>query len=246
MSDTTGARILAVEDSDNIRRLIAYNLQRAGYEVLQAANGKEAVRILQKTVPDLILLDIRMPEMNGFQLLELMRKYPKAAAIPVMMLSALSQPENIDRALSLGVVDYIVKPLDPTVLIAKVREALAHKASSETTWVGPDRRQFDRIRLEGIELSPQPGGRVVDLGEGGLAWRTKTPPHEDDILVIEAHELFEKIGIGEQTLRARVVGTRREGLGYYRVSTAFIGGRCARPGVEEAEHHTASTSTVEE
>ena len=78
MSTTT--RILTVEDSDNIRRLIAYNLKRAGYEVIEAANGKEAVRVLQKLVPDLIILDVRMPEMNGFQLLELMRKYPKAAA----------------------------------------------------------------------------------------------------------------------------------------------------------------------
>ena len=223
MSSTTTTRILTVEDSDNIRRMIAYNLERAGYEVLQAANGKDAVRILQKMVPDLIVLDVRMPEMNGFQLLELMRKYPKAAAIPVIMLSALSQPENIDRALSLGVVDYIVKPLDPTVLTAKVRDALAQKASEQTAWMGPDRRQFGRVRIESIDLLPQPGGRVVDIGEGGLAWRTKVPPEEQDILVIEAHELFEKIGIDEQTLRARIVDARREGLGYHRVSAAFIG-----------------------
>ena len=125
-------RILTVEDSDNIRRLIAYNLKRAGYEVIEASNGKEAVRVLQKLVPDLIILDVRMPEMNGFQLLELMRKYPKAAAIPVLMLTALSQPSNIDRALSLGVVDYIVKPLDPTVLMAKVKEALSSETNGRT------------------------------------------------------------------------------------------------------------------
>ena len=76
---------------------------------MRPGDGKEAVRVLQKVVPDLIVLDVRMPEMNGFQLLELMRKYPRAAAIPVVMLSALSQPENVDRALKLGVVDYVVK-----------------------------------------------------------------------------------------------------------------------------------------
>jgi CheY-like chemotaxis protein len=191
--------------------------------VLQAANGKDAVRILQKTVPDLIILDVRMPEMNGFQLLELMRKYPRAAAIPVIMLSALSQTENIDRALALGVVDYIVKPLDPTVLTAKVREALTNRRTSESAWVGPDRRQFERTPLDGTELRPQPGGRAVNLSEGGLAWRTKSPPHEDDVLVIEAHDLFELIGVGDQTLRARVVSVRPEGLGYHRVGAAFIG-----------------------
>ena len=103
--------ILTVEDSPNIRRLIAYNLKRAGFAVLEAGDGKEAVRLLQKTVPDLIILDIRMPEMDGFQLLDLMRKYPKAAAIPVVMMTALSQPADVDRALALGVVDYLVKPI---------------------------------------------------------------------------------------------------------------------------------------
>jgi len=216
-------RILTVEDNDNIRRLISYNLKRAGYEVLQAANGKDAVRILQKVVPDLIILDVRMPEMNGFQLLELMRKYPKAAAIPVVMLSALSQPENVDRALALGVVDYIIKPLDPTVLLAKVKEALDQQKSVAEKWTGPDRRQFKRVPIESINLSPQPGGRVLDLSEGGLAFRTKSPPHEGDIITIEAHDLFELVGISEQTLRARVVYVRTEGLGYHKLGLGFIG-----------------------
>ncbi|MGC6417264.1 MAG: response regulator [Bradymonadia bacterium] len=223
MSESMASRILTVEDSDNIRRMIAYNLERAGYEVFQAAHGKDAVRILQKVVPDLIILDVRMPEMNGFQLLELMRKYPKAAAIPVIMLSALSQPENIDRALSLGVVDYIVKPLDPTVLLAKVKEALSHSKNSDGGWLGPNRRQFERVTLDGVELKPQPGGRGVDLSEGGLSWRTKSPPAENDVLVIEAHELFELVGIDEQTLRARVAYVKPVGLGYFRVGAAFIG-----------------------
>ena len=61
------------------------------------------------------------------------------------------------------------------------------------------------------------------MSEGGLAWRTKSPPYTDDILVIEAHDLFELIGVGDQTLRARVVNVRPEGLGYHRVSAAFIG-----------------------
>jgi two-component system chemotaxis response regulator CheY len=83
-------KILTVEDAPNIRKLIAYNLKRAGYEVFEAEDGKAAVRVLNQLVPDLIILDIRMPEMDGFALLELMRKYPKAAAIPVIMLTALS------------------------------------------------------------------------------------------------------------------------------------------------------------
>ena len=220
MSETK--RILTVEDSDNIRRLIAYNLKRGGYDVIEAANGKEAVRVLQKLVPDLIILDVRMPEMNGFQLLELMRKYPKAAAIPVLMLTALSQPSNIDRAIALGVVDYIVKPLDPTVLLAKVKEALS-QGQDRIAWTGPDRRQFPRAFVRDARLEPQPGGRAIDISEGGLSWRTKNPPKQGDVVLVEAHDFFELIGIGDHTLRARVVHVNPVGLGYHRVGSTFIG-----------------------
>ena len=95
MSETR--RILTVEDSDNIRRLIAYNLKRAGYEVIEAANGKEAARAA-KTVPDLIILDVHVPEMNGFQLLELMRKYPKTRN-PGADADGFESAINIDRAI---------------------------------------------------------------------------------------------------------------------------------------------------
>ncbi len=223
MSTQHSATILTVEDSNAIRRLIAYNLERVGYTVLQAENGKEAVRTLQSAVPDLIILDVRMPEMNGFQLLELMRRYPKAAAIPVIMLSALSQPENIDRALALGVVDYLVKPLDPTVLIAKVQEALAIANEPRESWDGPNRRQFKRVAIRDVSLEPQPGGRTVDISEGGLAWRTKSPPEEGDVLLLEAHELFEELEVADDNLRVRVIHVGSVGLGYHRVGAAFIG-----------------------
>ncbi len=217
------ATILTVEDSQAIRRMIAYNLERVGYNVLQAGDGKEAVRTLQGAVPDLIILDVRMPEMNGFQLLELMRRYPKAAAIPVIMLSALSQPENIDRALALGVVDYLVKPLDPNVLLAKVQQALAGADSAAETWDGPNRRQSKRVPLKDVSLEPQPGGKTVDISEGGLSWRTKSPPEEGDVILLEAYELFKALGVDDDNLRVRVVHVRSVGLGYHRVGTAFIG-----------------------
>ncbi len=223
MSERAQATILTVEDSDNIRRLIAYNLKRAGYNVLEASNGRDAVRILQQVVPDLIVLDVRMPEMNGFQLLELMRRYPKAAAIPVIMLSALSQPENIDRALSLGVVDYVVKPLDPTVLLAKIQGALVETNQPRVAWTGPNRRQFNRVSLDGIGLDPQPGGRGVNLSEGGIAWRTKSPAEVGDVILIEAHELFDALGVSDHNLRARVVHVSSVGLGYHLVGATFIG-----------------------
>lgn len=215
--------ILTVEDSPNIRRLVAYNLKRAGFKVLEAGNGKEAVRLLQKSVPDLIILDIRMPEMDGFQLLELLRRFPKAAAIPVVMMTALSQPSDVDRALSLGVVDYLVKPLDPAVLIAKVKEALQHRLPQPDAWSGPDRRRFARGSILDLDLTPLPGGKGIDISEGGIGWRTKNPPAKDDVVVIEAEILFAELGIARGSLRARVAHVRKLGLGYHRVGASFVG-----------------------
>lgn len=218
-----GKTILTVEDSANIRRLIAYNLKRQGYTVLEAGDGKEAVRTLQQTVPDLIILDIRMPQMDGFQLLELMRKYPKAAAIPVVMMTALSQPDDVDRALRLGVVDYLVKPLDPTVLLAKVKEALTHEIASSGDWSGPNRRQFPRGSILDLDLAPMPGGKAIDISEGGIGWRTKNPPMKGDVVTIEAPILFAELRLHIDGLRARVMHTRKLGLGYHRVGASFIG-----------------------
>ncbi|MCA9558394.1 MAG: response regulator, partial [Myxococcales bacterium] len=174
-------------------------------------------------VPDLIILDIRMPEMDGFQLLDLMRKYPKAAAIPVVMMTALSQPADVDRALALGVVDYLVKPLDPTVLVAKVKEALSHRLPAGDEWAGPNRRQFPRGSILDLDLGPEPGGKGIDISEGGIGWRTKSPPARDEVVVIEAPILFAELRIAAESLRARVVHTRKLGLGYHRVGATFVG-----------------------
>ncbi len=112
--------ILTVEDAPNIRRLIAYILTKAGYKVLQAEDGQAAVEILQKVLPDLVLLDIRMPNMDGFQLLELIRKYDSEHPVPVVMLTSLNTPRDLDRAMALDVVDFLNKPIEPRVLLEKV------------------------------------------------------------------------------------------------------------------------------
>jgi len=218
--------ILTVEDNPNIRKMIAYNLRRAGFRVIEAGDGKEAVRVLQKVVPDLIVLDVRMPEMNGFQLLELMRKYPRAAAIPVLMLSALSQPENVDRALALGVVDYVVKPLDPSSLIAKIRSALenADELNSEDgSWQGSERRAGQRASVGDLDLNPRPGGRMIDLSEGGISWRCKVPPSEGDVIELDSPGFFNLLNLEPSPIRLRVVYVRSIGLGYSRVGACFIG-----------------------
>jgi CheY-like chemotaxis protein len=216
-------RILTVEDAPNIRRLISYNLRRAGYDVLEAADGRAAVEVLQKAVPDLIILDVRMPELDGFQLLELMRRYPRAAAIPVIMLTALSQPADLDRALQLGVVDYLVKPLDPAVLLSTVARTLRAGEPVALSWTGPNRREYVRGTLFGVSFDPSPGGRGIDISEGGLSWRTRRPSAEGSIVVVEATDLFTTLAMPEPSLRARVCFVRAVADGEFRVGASFLG-----------------------
>jgi CheY-like chemotaxis protein len=182
-------KILTVEDAPNIRKLIAYNLKRAGYEVFEAEDGKAAVRVLNQLVPDLIILDIRMPEMDGFALLELMRKYPKAAAIPVIMLTALSTAADLDRALQLGVVDYLVKPLDPTLLIAKWSPCLRARACP-LRWRPRRRSGSGAVRTAGSSCAaaftasrfhpPRGGGRVSTSARGAVVADEDPTGHRGD------------------------------------------------------------------
>lgn len=222
-------RILTVDDNPDLRRLVAHHLGRAGFAVLEAGDGQQAVRLLQTTVPDLILLDIRMPEMHGLQLLERLREHPPAAAIPVVMLTVLSHPDIVDRALRLGVVDYLVKPLEPAVLIAHVNAALAqHPAPARHTapgahWSGANRRLFVRGSILDLDLTPLPAGKGIDISEGGIGWRTRHPPARDAIVVIEAPILFAELNIHDRSLRARVVHIRKLSLGHHRVAARFVG-----------------------
>ncbi len=125
--------ILTVEDQPNIRRLIAYVLTKAGYKVMQAEDGEAAVHVLQRHVPDLILLDVRMPKMDGFELLSLLRKYEAAASIPVVILTSLNTPRDLDRALELGVIEYLTKPIEPKTLMRRVNEILGGPLTAEPT-----------------------------------------------------------------------------------------------------------------
>lgn len=89
-----------------------------------AEDGRKAAGVLKKARPDLIILDLRMPRMDGFQLLELLGRFKTAASIPVVVLTASDSPIDLDRALQLGVVDYLVKPISPKALLLKVRAIL--------------------------------------------------------------------------------------------------------------------------
>ncbi len=118
-------KILIAEDERDIRELISFTLQFAGYEVVSVQNGVEAVEQALATRPDLILLDVRMPKMTGYQACEALKASPETRDIPVLFLSAKGQESEIRQGFEAGAIDYILKPFSPDELTAQVKRALA-------------------------------------------------------------------------------------------------------------------------
>lgn len=117
-------RILVAEDERDIRELIAFTLRFAGFDVLLATNGAEAVEVAEAEKPDLILLDVRMPRMSGYEACRRLKENPQTASLPVVFLSAKGQDSEIQQGLDSGAEEYILKPFAPDELIQQVRDIL--------------------------------------------------------------------------------------------------------------------------
>src|SRR5829696_1016914 len=114
-------KILAVDDERHIVRLVEVNLQRAGYEVVTAYDGREALEKVKSENPDLVVLDVMMPYMDGFEVLKNLKGDPTTAEIPVIMLTAKAQDADVFRGWQSGVDCYLTKPFNPMELIAFVK-----------------------------------------------------------------------------------------------------------------------------
>ncbi len=127
--DGTMTKILIAEDERDIRELVNFSLQFGGYTVVQAANGAEAVEQAQKELPDLILMDVRMPKMTGYEACRQMKTMPELRDIPVVFLSAKGQESEIQTGLEAGAEEYILKPFAPDELVKQVQAVLDRVAA---------------------------------------------------------------------------------------------------------------------
>lgn len=119
------AKILVAEDETDIRELVAFSLINiAGYQVVKARNGVEAVEVARTELPDLILMDVRMPKMTGVEACAKLKDIPETRDIPVVFLSAMGQEQEIKQGMNVGAIEYILKPFAPDVLMSKVHEIL--------------------------------------------------------------------------------------------------------------------------
>src|SRR6185369_4723214 len=152
-------KILLVDDEVDILEIVGYNLSQEGYQIITAANGKEAVAKAKKELPQLIIMDVMMPEMDGMEATEIIRKTPELSNVIITFLTARSEDYSQVAGFDAGADDYIPKPIKPKLLVSKVKALLRRlkseeKQDSETLNVGgiEINREEYKIVMEGKEI----------------------------------------------------------------------------------------------
>ena len=140
-------RILVVDDEEDLLELVNYNLSREGYRVETVATGEAALAAARRHLPDLIVLDLLLPNVDGLEVCRLLKSDPQTKAIPVIMLTAKSEESDMVTGLELGADDYMTKPFSPRVLLARIKAMLRRKAK-------PSANDEDAIRVRELLIHP--------------------------------------------------------------------------------------------
>ena len=154
-------KVLIAEDEADIRQLISFNLERESYDTLLAGDGEEAVLIAYNKIPDLIILDLMLPKMDGFSVFKELRLDSRTKDIPVIMLTAKAQLDDVIAGLEMGADDYLTKPFSPKELVLRVKALLKRvKTSNGSTIVKSGKIRLDKNTLhcfiedKKIDLTP--------------------------------------------------------------------------------------------
>jgi two-component system, OmpR family, alkaline phosphatase synthesis response regulator PhoP len=138
-------KILLVDDEQDILEIVGYNLSQEGYKVVTASNGKEAIQVAKREIPQLIIMDVMMPEMDGMEACENIRKIPELSNVIIAFLTARSEDYSQVAGFDAGADDYIAKPIKPKLLVSKVK-ALLRRLKSETS-------SAETLNVGGIEIN---------------------------------------------------------------------------------------------
>jgi len=149
--------ILVVDDEVDILELVCYNLEESGYRTIRVETGEEAIEQVRKTHPDLIILDLMLPGINGLEVCRILKNDQSTGGIPIIMLTARGEESDIVTGLELGADDYITKPFSPRVLLARINAVIRRPRS-----IGQDKRK-ETLTYENISISP--GRRQVRVDD---------------------------------------------------------------------------------
>ncbi len=125
-------KILVVDDEEDILELVRFNLSKEGYQVICAATGEKAVEMARAELPDLMVLDLMLPGMDGLEAAKFLKNNPETQNIPIVMLTAKGEESDVVTGLELGADDYVVKPFSPRILLARVKAVLRRKQTEAT------------------------------------------------------------------------------------------------------------------
>lgn len=225
-------KILIVEDEKNIVDILSFNLGREGYETLEAYDGAAGLKLALEEDPDLILLDIMLPRMNGFDVCKAVRE--KNTSIPIIMLTAREEESDKVKGLELGADDYITKPFSMRELLARVKSNIRRVAMPPRLDAGADLVTLGRLRLDNETATAYKDGEPLELSQREYELLSFLTTHPDKVFSRE--ELMEHVwnyegyvgdvrgvDVAVRRLREkleddpatpRFVVTRR-GLGYY-------------------------------
>ncbi len=148
-----GEKILVIEDEHDIRELISYNLEIEGYNVIKAPCGNEGIELARKKEPDLVLLDIMLPDIDGLNVCRVLKREDSTKNIPIIMLTAKSEDSDVISGLELGAEDYITKPFSPRVLLARLRAVLRRNSNTEENETMDIRIHNIRINIKRHEVT---------------------------------------------------------------------------------------------
>jgi DNA-binding NarL/FixJ family response regulator len=197
-------RLLLIDDDPNLILLVKDYLEFRGYEVITAENGREALEVLEQDIPDMIICDVMMPEMDGYALVEHVREDPRTNWIPVLFLSAKGQSQDRVKGLNTGADVYMVKPFEPEELVAQVESSLKQATRliqhpTKATDAGSKIQVPFDVELTPTEL------KVVQFVARGLANREIAEQMNVSQRTIESHvsNMLGKTGLHNRTELAR-------------------------------------------
>ncbi|NEQ95294.1 MAG: response regulator transcription factor [Cyanothece sp. SIO2G6] len=204
-SSSDSKRLLLIDDDPNLILLVKDYLEFRGYEVMTAENGREALEMLEKETPDMIICDVMMPEMDGYSLVEHVRKNDKMNWVPVLFLSAKGQSQDRVKGLNTGADFYMVKPFEPEELVAQVEAALRAASRPGPNAVKSTANQGPKIQVPfDVVLTPTEL-KVVEFVARGMANREIAQELNVSQRTIESHvsNMLGKTGLHNRTELAR-------------------------------------------
>ena len=173
----TPPRILVVDDNAANVDILRTRLSAVGYEVVTAADGEEALAAVREHLPDLVLLDVMMPKLDGVEVCRRLRADPSVAFIPIVLVTAKSDPKDVVAALDAGGDEYLTKPVDQTALVARVKSMLRIKALHDTV-----HEQANRLQQLNTTLEQRVAAQVTELDRLGRLKRFFSPQLAESIL----------------------------------------------------------------